>query len=63
MQTSREKMECCNETFREDFERFNMVKTLDIKAMLVQLADHHIQSYEKVKFVCSLRVDRNFFSN
>jgi len=47
VETSREKMECCNETFREDFERFNMVKTLDIKAMLVQLADHHIQSYEK----------------
>ena len=40
-------MECSNENFRADFERWNTVKTRDFKSMLTEMADLHIQFYEQ----------------
>ena len=41
-------MECSNENFRADFERWNSVKTSDLKNLLIEMADLHIQYYEQV---------------
>lgn len=41
-------MECANENLRSDFERWNQIKTRDFKSILKEMADLHIQLYEKV---------------
>lgn len=49
-QTSRDKMECANENLRADFERWNQVKSRDLKKILEDMADLHIAMYEQVMF-------------
>jgi len=47
VESSRDKLECANENLRTDFERWNQVKTRDLKSILVEMADLHIQLYEE----------------
>lgn len=42
-------MECANENLRADFERWNQVKTRDLKNVLIEMADLHIKMYEEVR--------------
>lgn len=41
-------MECANENLRADFERWNQVKSRDLKKILEEMADLHIKMYEQV---------------
>jgi len=47
VESSRDKLECANENLRVDFERWNQVKTRDLKSILTKMADLHIQLYEE----------------
>ena len=54
-------MECANENLRADFERWNQVKSRDLKSILQEMADLHIEMYEQVCSGISLWTDS--FSN
>lgn len=41
-------MECANENLRADFERWNQIKSHDLKTILQRMADLHIDMYEQV---------------
>ena len=41
-------MECSDENLRADFERWNQIKSRDLKNILVEMANLHIQMYEQV---------------
>ncbi|XP_046636019.1 sorting nexin-7-like isoform X2 [Daphnia pulicaria] len=47
VEVSRDKMECANENLRADFERWNQVKSRDLKNILQEMADLHIKMYEQ----------------
>lgn len=51
-QLCRDKMESCNENLRADFERWNAIKTQDLRAILIEMADQHIRYYEQVWVHC-----------
>uniref|UniRef100_A0A0P6FKS1 Sorting nexin-30 n=4 Tax=Daphnia magna TaxID=35525 RepID=A0A0P6FKS1_9CRUS len=47
VEVSRDKMECANENLRADFERWNQIKSRDLKNILQRMADLHINMYEQ----------------
>ncbi|KAI9565402.1 hypothetical protein GHT06_009194 [Daphnia sinensis] len=47
VEVSRDKMECANENLRADFERWNQIKSRDLKTILQRMADLHINMYEQ----------------
>ncbi len=53
-------MECANENLRADFDRWNQIKSRDLKNILQEMADLHIRMYEQVCLKNLLYIRSNF---
>lgn len=42
-----DRVECANENLRSDLQRWNMEKQVDLKNMLISMADRHIRHYQQ----------------
>lgn len=42
-----DRVECANENLRSDLQRWNSEKQMDLKSMLISMADRHIRHYQQ----------------